>query len=219
MSCAGLLMLPCPRLRGEVLSVAASFVGWAKPTGPREARPDDKLREPTVFPRVAGARPSQPRTARSTWARRSRAFAHPTAASPDRFVKQPRIIVLAAGSPARVLFWLFDCSPQMREQSAVRRKEGVPLQGAHGPILPDRPRLTALHCGVLKPWGHSTSPGYFRWHRRGCGTIYPSLRIEAGGFPRTPGTTIANRGRGRRSPFTSGTPAQTPLTRRGMRTT
>src|SRR5579859_4238606 len=27
----------------------SSVVGWAKPTGPREARPDDRLRVPTTF--------------------------------------------------------------------------------------------------------------------------------------------------------------------------
>jgi hypothetical protein len=27
---------------------SAKHVGWAKPTGPREARPDDRLRVPTI---------------------------------------------------------------------------------------------------------------------------------------------------------------------------
>jgi hypothetical protein len=102
-----------------------------------------------------------------------------------------------------------------REQSAVRRIEDRALARSTGPILPDRPRRMALHCGVLNPWGPASlwsgavaSPPAYpgRGKERALGVV---MRREAG--PRTPGTTSANRGRRRRSPSTFGSLARTPL--------
>jgi len=39
-------------MRAKVMAGLVGFVGWAKPTGPREARPDDKLRVPTELRRM-----------------------------------------------------------------------------------------------------------------------------------------------------------------------
>ena len=94
---------------------------------------------------------------------------------------------LAAENRASFGFFISIGSLQKREQSAVWRKECRALARSTGPILADRPRLTALHCGVLSPWC-PTSPA---WLEREQG-IDPGPRNGPGGCPpRTPGTTVS----------------------------
>ena len=115
------------------------------------------------------------------------------------------VAVLAAENRVELRILIFPISLSRRERACFRwlPKEGAERRKAQrvralarstGPILPDRPRLTALHCGVFNPWGpaslcpdaggFATGPG--RGKERALGVI---MRREAG--PRTPGTTIS----------------------------
>jgi len=81
------------------------------------------------------------------------------------------------------------CGVPHREHAPVVRRPvspyGAPLRRLKnlGPLFPSGPGF---------PFGPAR---YFR--------VHPRLRSQPGGCPRTPGTTIANRGRGRRFPLTS----------------
>jgi len=119
-------------------------------------------------------------------------------------------------APARAWFCISICAPQKREARLCSRKRerSAVRRGGRERALRGTPTglrtglaVTALHCGVLNPWGPASL-----WPRR-RGFAAPSgrgkeralgviVRREAG--PRTPGTTIANRGRRRRSPSTLG---------------
>jgi len=113
------------------------------------------------------------------------------------------------GSPRPSFVLSFDLLPPKEGAERHKAQRGRALARSTGPILPDRPRLTALHCGVFNPWGPTSSPDDSC--PEGVRDNDPGLRSEPGGYrPRTPGTTSANRGRRRRSLFTSSTPAGRP---------
>ena len=46
----------------------------------------------------------------------------------------------------------------------------VPLRGSTCQPCDGQPRLTALHCGVFKPWGHSSSRATCAWKCTGLST-------------------------------------------------
>jgi hypothetical protein len=119
-------------------------------------------------------------------------------------------------APRREL--LFTPSKEGAERREAQRVRA--LARSTGPILPDRPRLTALHCGVFNPWGPAClARGFRRLSPPGPGKAQgtsPGRHNAPGGCPRTPGTTTSDsRGRRRRSPSASGSPAQTPLSAKG----
>jgi hypothetical protein len=89
----------------------------------------------------------------------------------------------------------------------------------HMPALRGQLALRRSTSAFFNPWGPACLwPGGVRRFRdrdperrkeRALGVI---MRREAD--PRTPGTTIANRGRGRRSPFTLSSPRERPSANR-----
>ena len=88
------------------------------------------------------------------------------------------------------------------------------LARSTGPILPDRPRLTALHCGVLSPWGPASLGPTSRLRRRvgkGQGTS-PGRHNAPGGLSKdSRDHDQRNRGRRRRSPSTPSFACRAPL--------
>ena len=79
-----------------------------------------------------------------------------------------------------------------------------------------RPRLTALHCGVFSALASTLgprcplAPAWPFGSGRGHGTSPRRLSCAGRPDPGSPGITIANRDRRRRSPFTFGSLANAP---------
>ena len=124
-------------------------------------------------------------------------------------------------NPREFRFLDFHCSLQEREQSAVWRRESVPLQGARDRALPDRPRLTALHCGVLSPWGPAClcpSRRFCRRTREGARTLSPGRHNGPGGrLQGLPGPRCAKTvGAGAAPPSHLARLRRRPSQRRGM---
>ena len=115
------------------------------------------------------------------------------------------------GKPARAQFvfcWslpggsgLFVLPKEGAERRMAQRVRA--LARSTGPILPDRSRLTALHCGVFNPWGPASllTPMPVVCHRRGKGQGTSPGRHNAPG-----GRSKDSRDRGVRKPR-----AQAPL--------
>ena len=112
----------------------------------------------------------------------------------------------------------FRC-PQKRGRvfAPSKRGSGAPYGAGRGPALCEgqatslaigRPRLTALHCGVIRWWDPSAPP---ERHgslgpditRRRDGRLHPGLHCEPGGLLHTsPGSRLAKPARGAPSPST-----------------
>ena len=66
---------------------------------------------------------------------------------------QASSLLAAENRASSVRFYFRFCSLKRGSRAPSRRREFRALARSTGPILPDRPRLTALHCGVFNPWG------------------------------------------------------------------
>ena len=146
-------------------------------------------------------------------------------ALPDPNIKQPSLVRSRGRFPAgvfRSLSMCSICSPllQKRERSAVTARIHQSRAPAKSTCRPcDRPaRLTALHCGVFKPWGPASLWSRSRGFRRSGGFKERALRAvvreEAG--PRSPGSRFARPARGRRSPSALSFALQSAPQRMGM---
>ena len=99
--------------------------------------------------------------------------------------------VSRGGNPRELQFVFSICSLQ-RGSRAPYGAPGMPaLCEGQAPALRSRPRLTALHCGVLSPWC-PTSLGPAFAGAGGKKDIHPGPHNGPGGcHPRTPGTAVS----------------------------